>query len=159
MIYALAMIGAMLAISTVSHAQSNDSYFLNLRAIGADRSGVKAARQFWHLYGEGKNERWYKLSGGYLAEFEEEGIHHKLVFDKAGNWLYTMREYTEKELSREVRHLVKSSYYDFTIGWVKEVIQDKTLTYVIHIDSPAEWKDLVVRDGEIEIQREFARQP
>ena len=69
-----------------------------------------------------------------------------------------MREYTEKELPRAVRHLVKSSYYDYAIGWVKEVIQHGTFTYVVHIEDATEWKDLVIRDGEMEVQKSYALQ-
>lgn len=156
MIYLLVVI-ASFAYSAGVYAQST-SNVLNVTTLGADRTGVRAIREFWRLYGEGKNERWYKLPGGYLAEFEEDNIHHKLVFDKRGSWLYTMREYTEKELPRTVRHLVKSTYYDHTIGWVKEVIQHGTLTYVVHIEDATEWKDLIIRDGEMEVQMSYERQ-
>jgi len=158
MIYLSVAISTFLAASTVTHAQGTSSRTLNVHTLGADRTGVRAARTFWKLYGEDKNECWYKLSAGYLAEFEDEGIRHKLIFNKSGNWLYTMREYTEKELPRDIRHMVRSTYYDFSIGWVKEVIMNKDTAYVIHIDSPAEWKDLIVRDGEIEVQKSYERQ-
>jgi hypothetical protein len=65
-----------------------------------------------------------------------------------------MREYSEKELPKEVRTLVKRTYYDFSIGWVKEVSQLQSVVYVVHIDNAPEWKDLLVRDGEIEISHE-----
>jgi len=103
------------------------------------------------------NERWYKLPGGYLAEFTEGPVQNKLVFDKNGNWVYTMREYGEKQLPEEVRRLVKSTYYDFSIGWVKEVTQFQSIVYVVHIDNAPEWKDLLVRDEEIKVQREVLK--
>ncbi|MDO6429208.1 hypothetical protein Q4E93_01325 [Flavitalea sp. BT771] len=136
-------------------AQATSNTFLNLHTLRNDKGGVKAARQFMKLAGENKEERWYMLPGGYLAEFEERTIHNKLVFDRNGNWLYTMREYSEKELPGEVRRLVKSTYYDFSIGWVKEVSQFRSLAYVVHIQNAPEWKDLIVRDGEIEVVRSY----
>jgi hypothetical protein len=155
------LIGLFLITHAPAHAQvqttSNGSSFLNLHRLRTDRAGVKAAREFWKLNGEGKDERWYKLPGGYLAEFEENSIQNKLVFDKRGNWIYTMREYTEAQLPQEVRRLIKSTYYDFSIGWVKEVTQFQSVTYVVHIDNAPEWKDLVVRDGEIEISHEVVK--
>ena len=128
-----------------------------MQFLGTDRAAVKAAREFQKKNGDGKDERWYKLAGGYLAEFTEGTIQCKSVFDYNGSWLYTIREYSEKELPKDVRTLVKSTYYDFTIGWVKEVAQFQSVVYVIHIDNAQEWKDLLVQDGEIAIQHEVVK--
>jgi hypothetical protein len=150
------LISVFLFTYSVAQAQTRNT-FLNINSLRTERAGVKAAREFWKMNGEEKNEKWYKLPGGYLAEFNEGSIQNKVVFDKNGNWVYTMREYSEKELPKEVRKLVKSIYYDFSIGWVKEVFQLQSQVYVVHIDSPSEWKDLLVRDGEIEEQRSAER--
>ena len=148
------LIGVFLFTYSISQAQITSNTFLNMNSMRTERAGVKATREFWRMYGEEKNEKWYKLPGGYLAEFNEGSVQNKMVFDKCGNWLYTMREYFEKDLPKEVRRLVKSTYYDFSIGWVKEVSQRQSLVYVVHVDSPSEWKDLLISDGEIEVQRE-----
>jgi len=155
MIYVLAMI--VICTPPATHAQATSNTFLNIKTLGTERGSVKAAREFWKRHGEDKDEKWYKYPGGYLAEFMEGEIETKVVFDRKGNWTYTMRQYTEKELPREVRALVKSTYYDFAIGWVKEVAQFQSLVYVVHVDNPQEWKDLIVRDGEIEVSREVLK--
>jgi len=138
-----------------AHAQATNNTFLNIHNLKNDKGGVRATREFWKLAGENKEERWYQLPGGYLAEFEEGAIRSKLVFDRNGNWVYTMREYTEKELPGEIRRLVKSTYYDFSIGWIKEVSQLRSKAYVVHIDNAPEWKDLIVRDDEIEVMKSY----
>ncbi|HVW58797.1 MAG TPA: hypothetical protein VHC48_02135 [Puia sp.] len=148
---------AMIYFPPAIHAQATASTILNINSLMTERAGVKATREFWKMNGEGKGERWYKFPGGYLAEFEEGAIRNKMVFDRRGNWAYSMREYTEKELPREVRNLVKSTFYDFNIGWVKEVTQNQVLVYVVHIDNAPEWKDLIVRDGEIEVSHEVTK--
>lgn len=121
------LIGVFLFTYSISHAQITSNTFLNMNSMRTERAGVKATREFWRMYGEEKNEKWYKLPGGYLAEFNEGSIQNKMVFDKYGNWLYTMREYFEEDLPKEVRRLVKSTYYDFSIGWVKEVSDRKSV--------------------------------
>lgn len=151
------LVMAMISLSLITRAQATSSTFLNLHTLGTERGAVKAAREFYKRHGEDKDEKWYKFPGGYLAEFLDGEIETKMVFDKRGNWTYTLRQYTEKQLPAEVRALVKSIYYDFTIGWVKEVIQFQSLVYVVHIDNAPEWKDLVVRDGEIEVSHEVTR--
>jgi len=155
MIYVLAI--AVICLPLVTRAQATSNTFLNIQTLGSERGSVKAAREFWKRHGDDKDEKWYKFPGGYLAEFLDGDIGTKVVFDKKGNWTYTMRQYTEKELPRDIRALVKSTYYDFAITWVKEVTQFQSLVYVVHIDGPEEWMDLIVRDGEIEVSREVSK--
>ena len=155
MIYVLAI--AVICLPLVTRAQATSNTFLNIQTLGSERGSVKAAREFWKRHGDDKDEKWYKFPGGYLAEFLDGDIGTKVVFDKNGNWTYTMRRYTEKELPRDIRALVKSTYYDFAITWVKEVTQFQSLVYVVHIDGPEEWMDLIVRDGEIEVSREVSK--
>ena len=71
--------------------------------------------------------------------------------------MYSIREYTEKELPREVWRLVKSTYYDYNIGFVKEVNQPLVLAYIVHIENEEGWKELVVRDGEIAVSKAFEK--
>jgi len=155
MIYVWAMV--MICFPSLTRAQATGNTVLSVQSLSPDRARVKAAREFWKRHGEGKDEKWYKFSAGYLAEFLDGDIETKTVFDKKGNWCYTLRQYTEKELPKDVRALVKSTYYDFSIGWVKEVSQFQSLVYIVHIDNAPEWKDLIVRDGEIEVSHEVLK--
>ena len=140
-----------------AHAQTTGNAILNIHTIGQDGPAVKATRNFWKRNGEGKGEQWFRLSAGFLAEFTEGGILNREVYDKWGRWLYSIREYTEKELPREVWRLVKSTYFEYNIGFVKEVSQPLMLAYVVHIENEEGWKDLVVRDGEIAVSKEFGK--
>lgn len=135
-----------------SQAQMSRDLLVSTQTLGSDHAAMKAAREFWKKYGEGKNESWYKLDAGYLAEFSETTVRYKSVFDRKGNWLYSIKEYSEKELPKEVRDLIKSSYYDYSIGWVKEVSQNQAVVYVVHIASGSDWKDILVQDGEMDVQ-------
>jgi hypothetical protein len=147
---------SIISLHFAADAQLNNANnaLVNVQRLGSDRSAAKAAREFWKRYGDGKNETWYKLPEAFLAEFTEGAVKCRSVFDHAGNWLYTIREYTEKELPKEVRHLVKSTYYDYSIGWVKEVTQYQSVVYVVHIKNAPAWKDVLVQDGEMEVQHE-----
>ena len=69
-----------------------------------------------------------------------------------------MLTYTQKEMPADVRHLVRSSYYDFTIGWVKEIVEAESKAYVIHIEDSASWKDVVVQDGNIRVLHAYSKE-
>ena len=140
-----------------AHAQTTDNASLQIHTLGQDGPAVKATRNFWKRNGEGKGEQWFRLSKGFLATFTEGGIPNREVYDKWGSWLYSIREFTEKELPRDLWRLVKSTYYEYNIGVVKEVSQPFMLAYIVHIDNEEGWKDLVVRDGEIVVSKEFGK--
>jgi len=128
-------------------------------SAGTEAGAVKSARIFLQMFGDGKNEKWYSLPGGSLARFEEQGISYRVVFGKKGNWVYTLKQYTEKELPAEIRARIKSVYYDYPIGWVKEVNQLQSIVYLIHIENDQEWKTIRVADGETDVVEHFYKTP
>jgi hypothetical protein len=85
------------------------------------------------------------------------GIRNRIAYDKKGHWHSALRFYTEDELPREVRHLVKSKYYDFSIAGVTEVSFNGKLAHVVSLESKTEWKKLKVVDGEMEEIESFKK--
>jgi hypothetical protein len=141
------------------YAQKTGDVLLPMRNAGSDAAAIKATNQFWNTFGETKGEKWYPLPNGFLAEFAERNVQVRVVYDKKGDWVYTIRQYTEKELPCDVRAQVKQTYYDDTIGVVKEVIQPQYTVYLIHIENGVRWKTIRVRDGEMEVVQDFKKSP
>ena len=137
------------------YAQKTSDLLLPVRNAGSDAAAVKATSEFWKTFGDSKGEKWYKVPGGFLAEFSEKAVQVRAVYDKKGNWVYTIRQYTEKELPDEILGLVKSRYYRDTIGVIKELIQPQNTVYLIHIENGARWKTVRVADGEMEVVQDF----
>jgi len=154
----LAVSVSITAIHT-GYSQSDGGALLPIRNAGGNAAAIKATSHFWDNYGESRQENWYPLTDGFLAEFTEGNVLTKVVYRKNGNWVYTIRQYTEKELPGDVRALVKQAYYDDTIGIVKEVIQAGNTTYLIHIDNGPRWKTIRVRDDEMEVVQDFRKCP
>jgi hypothetical protein len=132
-------------------ATSDKAYLLNLHNISTDKAAVKATRDFWQRAGDQNNAQWYKTTTGYLAEFYDGQTQAHYLYDHKGNFAYSILTYSEKEMPAAVRHLVRSNYYDYNIGWVKEVNEDETTAYVVHVEDAASWKDLVVQNDEIRV--------
>ena len=86
-----------------------------------------------------------------------DGIRNRIAYDKKGHWHSTLRFYTEDELPRDVRHLVKSNYYDFDIAGVTEVSYNGKLAHVISLEGKTEWKKLKVVEGEMEVIESFKK--
>lgn len=157
----LMLTGMFVAVSFMTQAQtqtSDKAYLLNLHNISTDKAAVRATRDFWDRVGDRNTARWYKLANGFMAEYHEGTTQADFLYDQKGNFAYSMLTYTEKEMPADVRHLVRSNYYDFTIGWVKEVNESDTKAYVVHIEDTASWKDLVVQDGDIRVMHAYSKQ-
>jgi len=99
--------------------------------------------------GDGKDEKWYKTREGFLAEFDQAGREGQYFYDHKGNLLYSILTFGEKGLPEEVRRMVRSTYYDYSIGWVKQVNAVQDFSYIVHVENETSWKDVVVQDGEM----------
>jgi len=146
--------------SNAANAQTqtlDKAVLLNSYAIHSDNAAVRATRDLWKRAGEQKEETWYKLPKGYLAVYTEDEVQNRYVYDKKGNWVYALLTYPEKSLPADIRGLVKSTYYDYSIGWVKEVRQGMETVYVVHVENDKEWKDLAVQDGEMQTLRTICK--
>ena len=114
----------------------------------------RAIRDFVRRYDNTTDEKWYKLTKGYIAFFEKDNINFKVSYDAKGYWNSTMRTYTEKYLPSAVRHPVKSANYDFNIYLVRELESyDQPLVYFIYLrkkEAETSFKTIIYSDGEIQ---------
>jgi hypothetical protein len=136
---------------------SDASTVLNIHATGVDASAARASRDFWQRAGDQKSEQWYRAATGLLAEYSEGPVKAIYYYDKKGNWKYNILTYGEDKMPEDVRALVRSTWYDFGISWVKEVHQAQSVVYVVHIDNNKAWKEIAVQDGESQVLKEFCK--
>jgi hypothetical protein len=119
---------------------------------------TKALRYFKKQYKDINDEKWYTLSNGYLAEFNANSSKNLVVYDKKGNWKFTISYYDEKNLPPEIRSIVKPTYYDYTISRVEEIHVNDKIIYLVHIQNETSLKTVRVCNGEMELMEEFNRQ-
>ena len=89
-------------------------------------------------------------NGMTAAIFTSNGIRMFEYYDKNGDFEYSLHYYKEDKLPRDVRHVVRSRFYDFSIYQVTEVKRNNKIAYVIKLEDKAIWKTIKVVDGEIE---------
>ena len=95
---------------------------------------MDAVRDFTRSYKNITDTKWFKTEGGYIANFGSNGIDTKIVYDNKGRWFYNLLNYTEANLAPQIRHLVKSKYYDHDIRVVHEYeFANNNTVYVIII--------------------------
>lgn len=129
----------------------------NSNPIVTDEINAKAIKEFTKSYKNMPDAKWFKLKDGFVVYFTIDGIKNKVFYNKKGNYEGMVRGYFEDKLPREIRHLVKSTYYDFSIYHVCEVSVDGITAYLVKIGDNASWKTIKVVDDEMEVTEEFLR--
>ena len=114
-------------------------------------------RTFVTNYWNASNPTWVTYPGGYVVYFSYEGIPHRVYYNKTGFADCIIRNYSEKDMPRDIRRLVKSYYYDYSIILVNEVTTMGKTRYVIKIEDETTFKEIKIEDGDMEVTNEFIK--
>jgi hypothetical protein len=115
----------------------------------------KAKRDFRKAYKDIHDEKWYVLINGFAAEFMKNDIKNEIVYDKSGNWVFSILYYGESSLDTEIREIIKRTYFDYTITRVEEIHVPEKIVYLIHMEGKDTWKNVRVSDGEMELIEDY----
>ena len=141
-------------IVSVQNSASN-SASNSVEPSNVNQKAVKdLAKSFKNLF----DEKWLKVAGGFVVKFALTDVLCQVAYDKRGNRVYSVRTYSEAKLPVDIRHIVKSTYYDYNITLVQEIEQPANhITYIIHLEGKTELINLKVIDGEMEEWQKFIR--
>ena len=118
---------------------------------------ARALKEFSKTFKTAANATWYEIKDGFIAKFKDDGIETRVGYNHKGRWMSTIRTYTEANLPRDVRRLVKSTYYDYSIFLVQEVtVGDKTV-YLVKIEDADTLKTIRVIDGEMDVYEDYKK--
>ena len=118
----------------------------------------RAIRNFSKDFKDAIDVRWILTDeGGYIAKFISNGVACRADYDYKGYCLATTRYYNEDKLPREVRHLVKSNYIDFTIYRVAELFLSNKTVYLVTLEGSDSWMKISLIDGEITVLENFRK--
>lgn len=115
----------------------------------------KMSKDFARMYANAEEIKMSSGQGGTYIYCTINGIYNRIHYNKKGHWENTLRYYGEWDLPKEVRHLVKSKYYDFSILGVTEVILQDKVAYFIFVDGKSMLINLKVFDGYVEELKTF----
>lgn len=128
---------------------------------GVENISPKAVKNFTRSYKDVTTETWIQTKTGFAARFVDDGIKHTILYDTKGNWIGLVKNYTEDKLPKDVRSIVRSKYFDFSIFYVDEVesVDSNGIpTYVVHIEDKTSFKLIRVYDGQMETWKEYLKQ-
>ncbi len=126
--------------------------------LDRNRVSSRVIKNFVRSYKGVSGEKWYKLQDGFVSLFNLDDIDYQVAYDKKGTWIRTIRSYDESKLSGDLRHMVKSIYYDCGINLVQQIENPlDPLTYIIQLKGKTQIINLKIRDGEMTVLRKYTR--
>jgi hypothetical protein len=120
----------------------------------------RTLKNFADAYKNVKGESWMKTKDGFCVRFNSDGIRFAIYYDKKGNWAGSIKYYGEENLLREIRHIVKSTYYDYNIVYTQEIEtadSEGIPTYLVCVDDKTKIKMIRIFDGEMSVWKEYTR--
>jgi Ni/Co efflux regulator RcnB len=120
---------------------------------------VKAMRDFLKRDKTAANADWMIVENGFVVKYTDKNNSRcRSVYNCRGEFSYTVKQYYESNMLRDVRALVKSHYYDYTITLVEEIEQPlKPVVYVVHMEDATTLKNIRVSERDIEVIEEYKK--
>jgi len=132
----------------------NDSSFKQ-GPILINNINSRAIRDFTISYKNPTDVRWIILPEGFQVHCYDDGYQIRIRYDNKGRRICMIRDYGETKLPHDVRHIIKSQYYDYDIFSVSEITMRGRMIYIVKIDDATTWKTLCIEDGEMTCTEEF----
>ncbi|MEP7110058.1 MAG: hypothetical protein ABI760_18835 [Ferruginibacter sp.] len=122
---------------------------------------IRAVRGFLKYFKTAKNVTWKiaKNGSGYTAQFTNDSIQTRVAYDRRGLWYYTFKRYGEDKMPAELRAMVRSTFFDYTITEVTEISlppERQNIMYSVLIKEAANFKILKIFNREIEIVSDYS---
>ncbi|CAN5476821.1 hypothetical protein BH10BAC3_BH10BAC3_26170 [soil metagenome] len=170
----IATSAALLSVNTKTLAQQNGTIAAitndkNIRTSPMDQSAtvvnsnlankkmsMRALKDFSKSFKNANNADWFVTeTGGFVASFKENELKNSAYYNQKGQFMYSIKRYAEQDLPKSIRHIVKSSYYDYSILGVEEVGADSRTIYLVHIQDEHTSKTIRIADGEMDVIEEL----
>lgn len=113
---------------------------------------TRAIRDFVQRYENATDVFWYGVNEGFIVRFLTDSLAARSAYQKNGYWVYTIISYEENKMPKAVRHLVKGTYYDYSITLVEQIEQpNEPVQYVVHLQDAVSWKNVLVANGHMDL--------
>jgi hypothetical protein len=120
---------------------------------------VKATKDFKGRFADASNPMWFSDRNGLVSYFVKDGLGNRAFYDKKGRWQYSLLFYSQDKLPRDIRTIVRSTYFDMNITLVEEVQTNDGMVYLVHLEDKSNIKILKVsKEGEMETLQDLIKE-
>lgn len=112
---------------------------------------INAVRDFTRNFKSATSVKWVRNENGTSVYFEIDGVKMRSSYNTKGKKEYTLKYYDESRLPPDIRHLVRSTYYDYRIAIVTEVVRNEHVLYLVKMENDTAYLTIKVDDGELSV--------
>ena len=156
------------SVTLTAQKSSSDPTFKNLNleapsaspTPSADISAInsKALKSFSRNYKTGAEVHWSNSGELTQASFNENGKQNRVFYRPNGKWFRTIITYDQSLLRKDIKSLVNRNFRKYEITCVTEVHEGSMDAYFINIDTPKDFKVVIVYEGEVFVHQEYMKQ-
>ena len=133
---------------------TDKKYFIEMRLNDVS---IKAMRDFVKNFKHVENEKWYKISDGFVASFTQDGVQTKVFYDKKGGRHCMLSAFSESQVPNEIKNLIKSKYRDYNIIVAYEIKLGDDRSYIAKIETAIALKIIQLSNGEIQLKGDYIK--
>jgi hypothetical protein len=119
------------------------------RILPLGEVNIHAARDFSKSFKSATDIIWVDGDAGPSVYFKLDGFSMRATYDRLGNREYSLKYYNESGMRKDLRHLVKSTYYDYSILQVTEIERNGNVSYLVKMQNDTEYLTVKVIEGEM----------
>jgi len=117
----------------------------------------KVAEAFASLFKGAEAPKWYKSDQNYVVDFIMNNQVNKAEFTKKGYLVYHMAFGNEKQMPTDIRTIIKSKYFDFTINSTVRITYNEKSAWIVNIEDSGHFLVLRVVDGVMDVVDKIAK--
>lgn len=118
----------------------------------------KLLQSFKQTFPDAQQVKWLEQADKYTVNFKENGILTKIDYDKDGNFISSLRYYTEKNLPVNILCKLQKKYPGKKVFGVTEMTSEANVEYYIKLEDEKEW--ITVRsntDGNMSVTERYSK--
>jgi hypothetical protein len=135
--------------------------FLDIEKKHINAVNIKVVRAFIKDFRDAEKVNWSEATdGGYIAQFILDSVQTTIGYSSDGTWNYILKRYAEKKMSTDLRTLVKSTFFDYTIMEVVEIKlpnEEDNIIYRVMIKKEDNFKILRICNSDMEIAGDYTK--
>ena len=118
----------------------------------------KLLQAFHKTFPDAQQVRWAEQEDKYMVNFKQGDVLTKIEYDKDGNFLSSLRYYSEKNLPVSILCRLQKKYGDKKVFGVTEMTTDSAVEYYIKLEDETNW--ITVRsnsDGNMQVIEKYKK--
>ena len=149
-----------IAFGLVLMAFATSTYAVDKPPATKITASEKAQKNFSKQFNYPVSSTLYSTSVGFIVQAQVNSHKVTSVYDKKGNWVYTIKRYPTESLAKNIIDIVKNNYDDngYFISTMEQIDQPGTKSvFIVHMENSNSFKTLRVTNGEVELVQDFQK--